>query len=68
MGLLFIPQVIRGGMILTGKNCKTIRKTCPSATLSIIYATWTDTDLCGERPATNHLSYGTALITALLLK
>jgi hypothetical protein len=34
---------IYGGMILTGQNRITWRKTCPSATLSITNLTWTDT-------------------------
>jgi hypothetical protein len=43
------------------KNCE---KTCPSATLSTTNTTWTDQDmnpgLCGEKPATDHLSCGRA--------
>jgi hypothetical protein len=42
----------------------TRRKPCPSATLSTTNLTWTDPGsnpgLCGERPATNRLSHGTA--------
>jgi hypothetical protein len=42
----------------------TLRKTCPSATLSTINPTWTDLGsnpgLRSERPATNRLSHGTA--------
>jgi hypothetical protein len=34
-----------GGMILTGENRRTRRKTCPSATLSTINHTWTDPDV-----------------------
>jgi hypothetical protein len=53
-----------GGMILTGENRRTRRKTFPSATLSTTNLTWIDPDanpgLCGERPATNDLSHGTA--------
>jgi hypothetical protein len=53
-----------GGMILTGENRRTRRKTCPSATLSITNPTWIDPganpDLRSERPATNDLSHGTA--------
>jgi hypothetical protein len=49
-------------MILAGENRRTRRKTCPSATLSIINLTWIDPDanpgLRGERPATNLLSHG----------
>jgi hypothetical protein len=54
-----------GGMILTGENRRTRRKTCPSATLSSTNPTWIDPGanpgLRGERPATNDLSHGTAL-------
>jgi hypothetical protein len=54
-----------GGMILTGENRGTRRKTCPSATLSTTNPTWIDPGanpgLRGERPATNDLSHGTAL-------
>jgi hypothetical protein len=53
-----------GGMILTGKNRKTRRKTCLSATLSTTNPTRIDPGgnpgLRGERPATNDLSHGTA--------
>jgi hypothetical protein len=56
-----------GGMILTGKNRRTRRKTCASANLSITNLTWidkgTNPGLCGERPATNRLSHGTAHTT-----
>jgi hypothetical protein len=42
------------------------RKTCPSVTKSTINPTWIDLaanpDICGERPATNRLSHGTAHI------
>jgi hypothetical protein len=55
-----------GGMILTGENRWTRWKTCPSATLSTTNPTWIDPganpDLRGERPATNDLSHGTALL------
>jgi hypothetical protein len=51
--------------ILTGENIRTLRKTCPSATLSTTNPTWIDLGanpgLRGERPATNDLSHGTAL-------
>jgi hypothetical protein len=54
-----------GVMTLTGRNRRTRRKACPSATLSIIYPAWTDPGanrvLRGERPETNSLSNGTAL-------
>jgi hypothetical protein len=53
-----------GGMILTGENRRTRRKTCPSATLSTINPTQIDPGanpgLRGERPATSDLSHGTA--------
>jgi hypothetical protein len=55
-----------GGMILTGENRRTRRKTCPSATLSTTKPTWidpgTNPSLSGERPAINDLSHGTALL------
>jgi hypothetical protein len=47
--------------ILAGENWRTRKKTCPSATLSTTNPTWIDPGLRGERPATNDLSYGTAL-------
>jgi hypothetical protein len=54
-----------GGMILTGENRRTERKTCPSATLSTTNPTWivlgANSDLRVGRPKTNHLSHGTAL-------
>jgi hypothetical protein len=57
--------------ILTGENRKTRRKTCPSATFSTTNPTWIDPGanpgLRGERPATNDLRHGTALITYLLV-
>jgi hypothetical protein len=56
-------------MKLTGENRTTRRKTCPSATLSTTNPTWTDPGsnpgLRGEKPATNRLSHGTALMTGL---
>jgi hypothetical protein len=68
-GLLSVSQMIyewiwsRGGM-MTRENRRTRGKTCPNATLSITNPTWTDLDmnpsLRGEKPATNHLSYGIA--------
>jgi hypothetical protein len=55
--------------IFTGENRRTRRKTCPNATLSTTNHTWIGTgvnpDLQGERPATNDLSHGTALIRRL---
>jgi hypothetical protein len=54
-----------GGMILTGENRRTRRKTCLSATLSTTNPTWIDQGanpgLRGDRPATNHLSHGVTL-------
>jgi hypothetical protein len=51
--------------ILTGENRRTLRKTCPSATLSNTNPIWIDPGanpgFRGERPATNDLSHGTAL-------
>jgi hypothetical protein len=51
-----------GGMILTGENRRTRRKT--STTLSTTNPTWIDPcanpGLRGERPSTNDLSYDTA--------
>jgi hypothetical protein len=53
-----------GGMILTGENRRTRRKTCPSATLSTTNPTWidpgTNPGLRGERRATDDLSHRTA--------
>jgi hypothetical protein len=58
-----------GGMILTGENRRTRRKTCPSATLSTTNPTWivpgANPGLRGERPATDDLSHGTALFDML---
>jgi hypothetical protein len=59
-----------GGMILTGENRRTRRKTCLSAASSITNTTWIDPgsnpDLRGESSATNDLSYGTAVDDMLL--
>jgi hypothetical protein len=53
-----------GGMILTGENRRTLRKTCPSDALSTTNPTWIDLGanpgLRGERSAANDLSHGTA--------
>jgi hypothetical protein len=55
-----------GGMILTGENRRTRRKTCPSATFYTTNPTWIDPGanpvLRGERPATKDLNHGTALM------
>jgi hypothetical protein len=60
-----------GGIILTGENRRTRRKTCPSATLSTTNPTWTDQGanpgLLGDRPATNDLSHGTVTTCVLHL-
>jgi hypothetical protein len=49
-----------GGMILTGENQRTRRRTCPSATMSTTNPTWIDPcanpGFRGDRPATNLLS------------
>jgi hypothetical protein len=54
-----------GRVILMGKP-KYSEQHPPFTTFSNINSTWTDMGLnpgmCGNRPATNHLSYGTALI------
>jgi hypothetical protein len=54
-----------GGMILTGENGCTWRKTCPSATLSARNPTWTglrlNLGLQGERAVTDHLNHGTSI-------
>jgi hypothetical protein len=53
-------------MELTGENRSTRKKSRPSATLSNTNPTWTEPGsspiLLGGRPATNRLSYGTALL------
>jgi hypothetical protein len=55
-----------GGMILTGKNENTGRKTCPSTRLCTKTPTWTErgSKLClrVETPATNRLSHGAASV------
>jgi membrane-bound lytic murein transglycosylase MltF len=47
-----------------GKQKDYEKKTCPSAALSTTNPTWTDLgvnlEVCGEKPATNRLRYGTA--------
>jgi hypothetical protein len=53
-------------MILTGKSRRTRRKACLSANLFTKNPTWTDQGMnpglhC-EKPTTNRLSYGTALL------
>jgi hypothetical protein len=53
-------------MTLTGENRRIRRKTCPSATSSNTNPTRTDLSanagLRGEKPATDRLSYGKALL------
>jgi hypothetical protein len=49
-----------------GKNWRTRRKNCPSATLSTTNPTWTDPGLRSERPVTYHLSHGAASNNVLL--
>jgi hypothetical protein len=59
-----------GGMILTGNNGRTRRKTCPSATLSTTNPIKIDQGanpgLRGERSATNDLNHDTALVPWLI--
>jgi hypothetical protein len=70
-GPLLIPRRYmsmesHGGTILTGGNRRTRRETCPSVSLFTTNATWTDTgansDLRGERPATDRLNGTTTYI------
>jgi hypothetical protein len=53
------------GIILTRENGTYRRETCPSATFFTTNSTWDDPGsnprLRGEKPATNHLSYGTVI-------
>jgi hypothetical protein len=55
-------------MILTGENRKTLRETCPSATLSTSNTTWTTlgskSGLRSEKVATDRLSHDTAILLA----
>jgi hypothetical protein len=64
----YVSMESHGGIIFTGENRRTLRKTCPIATLSTTNPTWTDlgakTGLRGERQATDRLSHGTAWIQA----
>jgi hypothetical protein len=67
----YMTMESHSGMILTGKTQRTQkRKTCDSATLSTTNPIWTDLcvnpGLWGERPATNCLSHGTALLEVLI--
>jgi hypothetical protein len=69
VGLLFIPQAMyeyeESRWKDTGENRRTLRKTCPSATLSTTNPIWTgpgaNPGLRDEKPATNCLSHGTAV-------
>jgi hypothetical protein len=58
-----------GGMILTGENRRTRRKSCLTATLSITTQTWTDPGANpgkrGERSAINRLKHSRALLSYL---
>jgi hypothetical protein len=59
----------RSGMIWTGESRRTRGKTRSSATLSTTKPVWTDSGANqgprGERPATEHLSHGTAPLITL---
>jgi hypothetical protein len=59
-------------MKLTEENRSTPGKTFPNATFSTTNPTWTDPGsnpcLRGERPATNRLSHGTALLAVLFFR
>ena len=52
------------GMILTAEQGNTGRKICTSVTLFTTNPTWTglgcNMGFCGDRPATDRLTYGTA--------
>jgi len=54
-------SVHNSGMLVTEKNRSTEKTICPIAYLSATNFTWTDLEsdsiLCGERPATKHLSH-----------
>jgi hypothetical protein len=54
------------GMIFAGKKPKNLEKNCPNVTLPTTSPTCTDLDvnlgLCGERLATNCMSYGMTYI------
>jgi hypothetical protein len=59
-------------MKLIEENRSIRGKTCPSASLSTTNPTWTDPGsnpgFRRERPATNRLSHGTVLVSALALE
>jgi hypothetical protein len=58
------PKLYIGGVILTGEDRRTWRKTCAIVTLSTTNPTWTDPGanpgLLGERLVTNHLRHSMA--------
>jgi hypothetical protein len=54
-----------GGMKIGRGSLSTWKKTCPSATLSTTNPTRPDLGRCSGKPATNCLSYGTALFTTI---
>jgi hypothetical protein len=73
---LFISQMIyeygeRRGHDIDRGNLRTQIKTCPSATLSTTNSTWIEPGanlgIHGQRPATNRLSHGTALVKLILV-
>jgi hypothetical protein len=77
IGLLCQPRVIIndgeiGGMMTRRGKPKYSEKTCPSATLSTTNPTWPDVGSNrghrGGKPATNRLSYGTAICYVLRLR
>jgi hypothetical protein len=61
----------QGGIILTGENRQTLRKTCPSAASFNSNPTSTDpganTGLRDKKPGTTHLSHDTAYLGFLVL-
>jgi hypothetical protein len=76
-GLFFIPQTIYEYGVsrwhdIDTWNRRTLRKACPSATLSITNPTWSkqdpNTGLCFERPMTNHLSHGRRSLRLLFVR
>jgi hypothetical protein len=62
--MIYEWRLSSGGMILTGENRNTSRKTCPRATSYTINPTRTDLGANpgprGEKSITNRLTYGTA--------
>jgi hypothetical protein len=45
---------------MSAENFSVQKKMCPSSILSTTNPTWTDPDLCAERPVTDYLSHSTA--------